>query len=115
MGSPELAYLIIEEETETISNRRINKIESILNKLNINCISSQDQDFFDNLFSNETIQKPNYVIINKEINILGELINRINSEYPDVVIILLYSSYSNESLPIIKFDYSIKYTLERMI
>jgi len=35
MGSPELAYLIIEEETETISNRRINKIESILNKLNI--------------------------------------------------------------------------------
>ena len=113
MGSPELAYLIIEEETETISNRRINKIESILNKLNINCISSQDQDFFDNLFSNETIQKPNYVIINKEINILGELINRINSEYPDVVIILLYSSYSNESLPIIKFDYSIKYTLER--
>ena len=64
MGSPELAYLIIEEETETISNRRINKIESILNKLNINCISSQAQDFFDNLFSNETIQKPNFIIIN---------------------------------------------------
>jgi hypothetical protein len=55
MGSPELTYLIIEEETETISNRRINKIESILNKPNINYISSQAQDFFDNLFSNETI------------------------------------------------------------
>ena len=113
MSSPELAYLIIEEETETISSRRINKLESILKKLNINCISSQDKEFYSQIFSKENGQKPNYIIINKEINIFIDLLKKINSEYPDAVIILLYSSYSNDSLPIIKIDYSIKYTLER--
>ena len=113
MSLPELAFLIVEEETETISARRINKLESIFNKLNINCISSQNTDFFIKLFSEENNEKPNYIIINKEINIFGDLLQKINSEYPDAAIILLYSSYSNESLPMIKIDYSIKYTLER--
>ena len=110
---PELAYLIIEEETETISTRRINKLELIFKKLNINCISSNTTDFFINLFYQENDEKPNYIIINKEIKIFEDLLQKINSEYPDSVVILLYSSYSYESLPIIKFDYSIKYTLER--
>ena len=110
---PELAYLIIEEETETISTRRINKLELIFKKLNINCISSNTTDFFINLFYQENDEKPNYIIINKEIKIFEDLLQKINSEYPDAVVILLYSSYSYESLPIIKFDYSIKYTLER--
>ena len=113
MSLPELAFLIVEEETETISARRINKLESIFNKLNINCISSQNTDFFIKLFSEENNEKPNYIIINKEINIFGDLLQKISSEYPDAAIILLYSSYSNESLPMIKIDYSIKYTLER--
>jgi hypothetical protein len=113
MSSTELAYLIIEEETETISSRRINKLESILNKLNINCISSQNKEFFPKLFSEENNDKPNYIIINKEISVFGDLLQKINSEYPNAVVILLYSSYSNDSLPIIKIDYSIKYTLER--
>ena len=113
MSLPELAFLIVEEETETISARRINKLESIFNKLNINCISSQNTDFFIKLFSEENNEKPNYIIINKEINIFGDLLQKINIEYPDAAIILLYSSYSNESLPMIKIDYSIKYTLER--
>ena len=110
---PELAYLIIEEETETISTRRINKLELIFKKLNINCISSNTTDFFINLFYQENDEKPNYIIINKEIKIFEDLLQKINSEYPDAVVILLYSSYSYESLPIIKFDYSIQYTLER--
>ena len=113
MTSSELAYLIIEEETDTISSRRINKLESILTKLNINCVSSQDKEFFINLFSDDVNEKPNYIIINKEINNFKDLIQKINSEFPDSVIILLYSSYSNDSLPMIKIDYSIKYTLER--
>ena len=113
MSLPELAFLIVEEETETISARRINKLESIFNKLNINCISSQNTDFFIKLFSEENNEKPNYIIINKEINIFGDLLQKINLEYPNAAIILLYSSYSNESLPMIKIDYSIKYTLER--
>ena len=113
MSLPELAFLIVEEETETISARRINKLESIFNKLNINCISSQNTDLFIKLFSEENNEKPNYIIINKEINIFGDLLQKINLEYPDAAIILLYSSYSNESLPMIKIDYSIKYTLER--
>ena len=113
MSSTELAYLIIEEETETISSRRINKLESILKKLNINCISSQNKEFFTKLFSEENKEKPNYIIINKEISVFGDLLQKINSEYPNAVIILLYSSYSKDSLPIIKIDYSIKYTLER--
>ena len=105
MSSTELAYLIIEEETETISSRRINKLESILNKLNINCISSQNKEFFTKLFSKENNDKPNYIIINKEISVFGDLLQKINSEYPNAVVILLYSSYSNDSLPIIKIDY----------
>ena len=113
MSLPELAFLIVEEETETISARRINKLESIFNKLNINCISSQNTDFFIKLFSEENNEKPNYIIINKEINIFGDLLQKIKTEYPDAAIILLYSSYSKESLPMIKIDYSIKYTLER--
>ena len=113
MNSPELAYLIIEEETDTISTRRISKLESIFNKLNINCISSQDKDFFTKLFSEDITRKPNYILINKEINIFGDILQKIKSEFPNVVIILLYSSYSNDSLPMFKIDYSIKYTLER--
>ena len=112
MSSTECVYLIIEEETESISNRRINKLETIFNKLNINCFSSQDKDFYNKLFSNE-IPKPNYIIINKEINNFGEILREINSEYPDVVLIILHSSYSNDSIPILKLEYSIKYTLER--
>ena len=61
MSFPELAFLIVEEETETISARRINKLESIFNKLNINCISSQNTDFFIKLFSEENNEKPNYI------------------------------------------------------
>ena len=38
MSTPELAFLIIEEETDSISSRRIAKLESIFNKLNIECI-----------------------------------------------------------------------------
>ena len=112
MSSSECVYLIIEEETESISTRRINKLESIFNKLNINCFSSQDKDFYNKIFSNE-IPKPNYIIINKEINNLGDILQEINTEYPDVVIILLYSSYSNDSISILKLEYSIKYSLDR--
>ena len=61
MSLPELAFLIVEEETETISARRINRLESIFNKLNINCISSQNTDFFIKLFSEENNEKPNYI------------------------------------------------------
>ena len=53
-----------------------------------------------------------YIIINIEINSLDE-IKKINEQYDQSAIILLYSSYSNESLPTIKIDYSIKYDLER--
>ena len=112
MSSTESVFLIIEEETESISSRRVNKLETIFNKLNINCFSSKDKDFYNKLFSNE-IPKPNYIIINKEINNFSDLLQEINYEYPDVVIILLYSSYSTDSIPILKLEYSIKYTLER--
>ena len=113
MTSQELAYIIIEEETETISSRRISKLESIFNKLNINCVSAKNNELLMKLFSEEADQQPNYIVINKEINILGELLKKINSEFPNAAIILLYSSYSNDSLSILKLDYSIKYTLER--
>lgn len=113
MNSQELALLIIEEETESISSRRIAKLESILNKLKINCISSQNQETIIKIFSESVAEKPNYIIINIEINALDEILKKIKEQYEESAIILLYSSYSNETLPIIKIDYSIKYDLER--
>ena len=113
MNSQELALLIIEEETESISSRRIAKLESILNKLKINCISSQNQETIIKIFSESVAEKPNYIIINIEINSLDEILKKIKERYEESAIILLYSSYSNETLPIIKIDYSIKYDLER--
>ena len=113
MNSQELAFLIIEEETESISSRRIAKLESILNKLKINCISSQNQETTIKIFNENVVEKPNYIIINIEINSLDEILKKIKEQYEESAIILLYSSYSNETLPIIKIDYSIKYDLER--
>ena len=113
MNSQELAFLIIEEETESISSRRIAKLESILNKLQINCISSQNQESTLKLFNDNLIAKPNYIIINIELNYLDDILKRLNEQYDQSAIILLYSSYSNEMLPSIKIDYSIKYDLER--
>ena len=113
MSSQELAFLIIEEETESISSRRIAKLESILNKLKINCISSQNQETTIKLFNESINLKPNYIIINIEISLLDEILKKINEQFEQSAIILLYSSYSNETLPIIKIDYSIKYDLER--
>ena len=55
MSSQELAFLIIEEETESISSRRISKLESIFNKLKINCISSQNQESTIKLFNESNI------------------------------------------------------------
>ena len=113
MSSQELAFIIIEEETESISSRRIAKLESILNKLKINCISSQNQETTIKLFNESINLKPNYIIINIEISLLDEILKKINEQFEQSAIILLYSSYSNETLPIIKIDYSIKYDLER--
>ena len=50
--------------------------------------------------------KPNYIIINIEINSLDEILRKINEQYEESAIILIHSSYSNESLPSIKIDYS---------
>ena len=113
MSSEELAFLIIEEETESISSRRISKLESIFQKLNIKCISSQNQESTIKLFNDNINQKPNYIIINIEINSLDEILKKINEQYEQAAIILIYSFYSNEILPAIKIDYSIKYDLER--
>ena len=113
MSSQELAFLIIEEETDSISSRRIAKLESIFNKLNINCISSHNQETTIKLFIDNANIMPDYILINIEINSLDEILKKINEQYDQSAIILLYSSYSNESLPIIKIDYSIKYDLER--
>ena len=113
MSSQELAFLIIEEETDSISSRRIAKLESIFNKLNINCISSHNQETTIKIFIDNANIMPDYILINIEINSLDEILKKINEQYDQSAIILLYSSYSNESLPIIKIDYSIKYDLER--
>ena len=113
MSSQELAFLIIEEETESISSRRISKLESIFHKLKINCISAQNQESTLKLFDDNIDQKPNYIIINIEINSLDEILKKINELYAQAAIILLYSFYSNEALPSIKIDYSIKYDIDR--
>ena len=113
MSSQELALLIIEEETDSISSRRIAKLESIFNKLKINCISSKNQETIIKIFNDNTFEKPNYIIINIEINSLDEILKKIKAKFEESSIILLYSLYSNEALPIIKIDYSIKYDLER--
>ena len=113
MSSKELAFLIIEEETESISTRRIAKLESIFNKLKIDCISSHNQETTVKLFIDNSNSKPNYIIINMENSSLVEILKKIKEQYNQSAIILLYSSYSNESLPTLKIDYSIKYDLER--
>ena len=116
MNSQELAFIIIEEETESISLRRISKLESIFNKLGIDCISSHNQEETIKLLSQSVDDKPNYIIINIEMNSLDEILKKIKELFPEASIILLYSSYSshsNENLPIIKIDHSIKYDLER--
>ena len=113
MDSSELAFIIIEEETESISLRRISKLESIFNKLKINCVSSQNQETTIKIFNEKENEKPNYIIINIEINSLDEILKKINEQFKEAAVILLYSSYSNESLPSIKIDYSIKYDLDR--
>ena len=113
MSSQELALLIIEEETDSISSRRIAKLESIFNKLKINCISFKNQETIIKIFNDNTFEKPNYIIINIEINSLDEILKKIKAKFEESSIILLYSLYSNEALPIIKIDYSIKYDLER--
>ena len=95
MNSQEIAFLIIEEETESISSRRIAKLESILNKLKINCISSQNQETTIKIFNENVVEKPNYIIINIEINSLDEILKKIKEQYEESAIILLYSSYSN--------------------
>ena len=113
MSLNKLDFLIIEEETESISTRRIAKLESILIKLNINCISSHNQETTVKLFIDNANTMPNYIIINMENSSLEEILRKINEQYIQSAIILLYSSYSNESLPTLKIDYSIKYDLER--
>jgi len=113
MSTPELALLIIEEETDSISSRRITKLESIFKKLNIDCISSQNQESTVKLFNENVNIRPNYIIISIGINALDEILKKINEQYEEAAIILLYSIYSNETLPIVKLDYSIKYDLEK--
>ena len=113
MNSSELAFIIIEEETDSISSRRISKLESIFNKLQIKCLSSQNLESTIKLFDENINEKPDYIIINIEINSLDEILKKINELYEEAAVILLYSSYSNESLPQVKLDYSIKYDLER--
>ena len=113
MSTPELALLIIEEETDSISSRRITKLESIFSQLNIDCISSQNQESTIKLFNENMNIKPNYIIISIGINSLDEILKKINELYEEAAIILLYSIYSIETLPMVKLDYSIKYDLER--
>ena len=113
MNSSELAFIIIEEETDSISSRRISKLESIFNKLQIKCLSSQNLESTIKLFDENINETPDYIIINIEINSLDEILKKINELYEEAAVILLYSSYSNESLPQVKLDYSIKYDLER--
>ena len=116
MSSPEIALIIIEEETESISMRRISKLESIFSRLGIDCISSHNQEATIQLLSQNIDYKPNYIIINIEMNSFNEILKKINELFPEASIILLYSSYSsysNENLPIVKIDHSIKYDLER--
>ena len=113
MNSSELAFIIIEEETDSISSRRISKLESIFNKLQIKCLSSQNLESTIKLFDENINETPDYIIINIEINSLDEILKKINELYEKAAVILLYSSYSNESLPQVKLDYSIKYDLER--
>ena len=113
MNSPELSLLIIEEETDSISSRRITKLESIFSQLNIDCISSQNQESTIKLFNENANIKPNYIIISIGINSLDEILKKINELYEQAAIILLYSIYSIETLPMVKLDYSIKYDLER--
>ena len=113
MNTPELALLIIEEETDSISSRRITKLESIFKKLNIDCISSQNQESTVKLFNENMNIRPNYIIISIGINALDEILKKINELYEEAAIILLYSMYSNETLPVVKLDYSIKYDLEK--
>ena len=113
MSTPELALLIIEEETDSISSRRITKLESIFSQLNIDCISSQNQESTIKLFNENMNIKPNYIIISIGINSLDEILKKINELYEQAAIILLYSIYSIETLPMVKLDYSIKYDLER--
>ena len=113
MSSPELAFLIIDEETESISSRRIAKLESIFSKLKINCISSKNLETTIQLFNENINVKPNYIIINIEAISLDEILKKINEQYEEAAVILLYSFYSCEALPTIKIDYSIKYDLER--
>lgn len=74
MSSQELAFLIIEEETDSISSRRIAKLESIFNKLNINCISSHNQETTIKLFIDNANIMPDYILINIEINSLDEIL-----------------------------------------
>ena len=113
MNTQELALLIIEEETDSISSRRITKLESIFSQLNIDCISTQNQESLINLFKESVDIKPNYIIISIGINALDEILKKINEQYEQAAIILLYSIYSIETLPMVKLDYSIKYDLER--
>ena len=113
MSSPELAFLLIEEETESISSRRIAKLESIFRKLQISCISSKNLETTIKIFNENLEQKPNYIIINIEINSLDEILKKINEQYEESAVILIYSFYSNEPLSTLKIDYSIKYDLER--
>ena len=113
MSTPELALLIIEEETDSISSRRITKLESIFSQLNIDCISSQNQESTIKLFNENMNIKPNYIIISIGINSLDEILKKINELYEQAAIILLYPIYSIETLPMVKLDYSIKYDLER--
>ena len=113
MSTSELALLIIEEETDSITTRRITKLETIFKQLNIDCISSQNQESTIKLFNENVNIKPNYIIINIGINALDEILKKINMLYKQAAIILLYSIYSIETLPIIKIENSIKYDLER--
>ena len=78
MNTPELALLIIEEETDSISSRRITKLESIFKKLNIDCISSQNQESTVKLFNENMNIRPNYIIISIGINALDEILKKIN-------------------------------------
>ena len=113
MNSQELAFLIIEEETESISLRRISKLESILRKLNINCISSNNQESTIKIFNESLDVKPNYIIINIEHPAFTAILKKLGELYENSAIILLYSSYADETLQNIKIDYSIQFDLER--
>ena len=61
------------------------------------------------IFNDNTFKNLNYIIINIEINSLDEILKKIKEKFEDSAVILLYSLYSSEALPIIKIDYSIKY------